>query len=102
MPGSLRAHGPVIGLTPQQQAARVRAHLDSRMYPTVALEDELLLLVIERTGDIEIAAEAIAQYPRPRWVYELLGDHHVDVGVVEMLHRGDRADRPEWGPAGTG
>ncbi len=50
-------------------------------YHTQPALDRLLGMILERClGDVDLAADAIAQCPRPRWVHTLLGPTY---GMVE-------------------
>jgi hypothetical protein len=84
--------------TPEQQVLKLRADLTRRHIPHAALTDDILFSVIERSGDLGVASDAISMMPRPAWVELMIGPF--PVAMIEMTGPDDRADTDEWGHAG--
>lgn len=86
------------------QLAQLRADLTRRHIPHAPLTDQALSTVLTTTGHLGLAADAIAMYPRPRWVTNLIGPFPtsaiIDLQLTEMRHSDDRASTDEWGHAG--
>jgi hypothetical protein len=88
-------------LSSEAQAARVRDGLRKRGYRATDLNDKHAGRVLAKVdGDVELAVEAIALWPRPTWVEALIGPSSHDRALGEMLSLEDKAPAADWGALG--
>lgn len=77
----------------------LRDALDRRCVPHRQIGTAPLVTVLVKVGDVDLAADAVAMWPRPAWLVSLLGE--APFPPAEMVHAEDRADPAEWGTCGT-
>lgn len=82
----------------RRSADLIRTELRLRGRPHAKFASPLQLhLLLKRTGDVGLAADALLIKPRPAWLVTLCGPFPEN---LEMLHPDDVALAQEWGDCG--